>query len=173
MKQILTLIDTRQALYGLSLATALLLASPASAEDIYKWVSDDNQVHYTQMPPPHGIKAIRIQRADVPNQDDDEPTDEAETLEDTGQAAVDDYAGQAPADEGPADVDAAGAEDEDVKLAKALQKNCNNARKNLQTLNRGQVRYVDPEGKIIRLSEEERQDRIAEARAQIGVLCKE
>ena len=173
MKQILMLIDTRPALCGLSLAATLLLAAPASAEDIYKWVSDDNQVHYTQMPPPHGIKAIRIQRSDVPREDEEELADAEESLDDTEQAAADELDEDLPADDEEADLEAAEGEDEDVKLAQALQENCNNARKNLQTLNHGQVRYVDPEGKIIRLTEEERQERIAEAKSQIGVLCKE
>ncbi len=170
MKQIVMLIDARKALCGLSLAAALLLATPASAEDIYKWVGDDDQVHYTQMPPPHGIKAIRIQRSAVPtDEQDDEPSEAEDELE---QASADEYEEELPeADD--TDIDAGEeAGDEDVKIAQALQENCNNARKNLATLSRGQVRYVDPEGKVIRLSEEERQERIAEAKAQIGVLCK-
>ena len=170
MKQIFMLIDARQALCGLSLAAALLLATPASAEDIYKWIGDDNQVHYTQMPPPHGIKAIRIQRSDVPADDqDDEPSETEDELE---QASADEYEEELPeVDDSEAD---AGEEevDEDVRIAQAMQENCNNARKNLATLSRGQVRYVDPDGKVIRLSEEERQERIAEAKDQIGVLCK-
>ena len=170
MKQIVMLIDTRKALCGLSLAAALLLATPASAEDIYKWIGDDDQVHYTQMPPPHGIKAIRIQRSDVPSDEqDDEPSEAEDELE---QATADEYDEELPeADDSEAD---AGEEesDADAKIAQALQENCSNARKNLASLSRGQVRYVDPDGKVIRLSEEERQERIAEAKAQIGVLCK-
>lgn len=170
MKQIVMLIDSRKALCGLSLAAALLLATPASAEDIYKWIGDDDQVHYTQMPPPHGIKAIRIQRSDVPAEEQE--AEPAETEDEVEQATADEYDEELPeADDSEAD---AGEEesDEDVKIAQALQENCNNARKNLASLSRGQVRYVDPDGKIIRLSEEERQQRIAEAKAQIGVLCK-
>lgn len=172
MKQILMLIDARRALCGLSMAAALLLATPASAEDIYKWVGDDDQVHYTQMPPPHGIKAIRIQRSAVPTDEQDDEPSEAEAEDELEQASADEFEEELPeADDTEVD---AGEEagDEDVKIAQAMQENCNNARKNLATLNRGQVRYVDPDGKVIRLSEEERQERIAEAKAQIGVLCK-
>ena len=165
MKQSINLIYTRRAVSVLLLGAALLLVSPANAEDIYKWVSDDNQVHYTQMPPPHGIKAIRIQRSDIPA--DEQPSeDTAEAEDETEQAAIDESF-----DEQPEEQDAESDEGGDAKIAQALQENCNNARSNLKSLNRGQVRYVDPEGKIIRLTEEERQQRIEEAKAQIGVLC--
>ena len=168
MKQIIRLICIRRAVSGLFLGATLLLAAPIHAEDIYKWNDENNQVHYTQMPPPHGIKAIRIQRSDVPS-DEDESSPTAGTEDETDQASAED-----PFAEQPTSGDDTGAgEDEDARLAKAMQKNCNNARKNLKTLSRGQVRYVNPEGEIIRLTEEERQQRIAEAREQIGVLCKE
>ena len=165
MKQTVNLMFTRRAVSGLLLGAALLLATPANAEDIYKWIGDDNQVHYTQMPPPHGIKAIRIQRSDIPA--DEQPSeDTAEAEGETEQAAIDDSF-----DEQPETQDAETDADGDAKVAQALQENCNNARSNLKSLNRGQVRYVSPEGEIIRLTEEQRQQRIEEAKAQIGVLC--
>ncbi|MGB5259441.1 MAG: DUF4124 domain-containing protein [Gammaproteobacteria bacterium] len=166
MKQLVNLIDTCRALSGLLLGAALLLAAPASAEDIYKWIGDDNQVHYTQMPPPHGIEAILMQRSDVPA--DEEPGEAAEMTDEPEQAVFDDTSSEpseAAGDEGDADADG------DAKTAQALRENCSNARKNLASLNRGQVRYVNPDGEIIRLTEEERQQRIEEAKAQIGVLC--
>ena len=165
MKQMNSLIYTRRAVTSLLLGATLLLAAPSHAEDIYKWIGDDDQVHYTQMPPPHGIKAIRIQRSDIPAEED-----AAEAEDELDQADVDESYDELPAG---GDDEADASEDEDVKIAKALQENCNNARKNLKSLNRGQVRYVNPEGEIIRLSEEERQQRIEEAKSQIGVLCKE
>jgi hypothetical protein len=163
MRQIVNLINTQRACRGLLLGAALLLVAPAGAEDIYKWIGDDNQVHYTQMPPPHGIKAIRIQRSDVPAVE--ETAEEAEVTDEPEQTVFDDTPGDQAEAEGDADAN------EDAQIAQALRENCSNARKNLESLNRGQVRYVDPDGKIIRLSEEERQQRIEEARAQIGVLC--
>lgn len=169
MKQTVNLIYTRRAVSGLLLGAALLLVTPANAEDIYKWIGDDSQVHYTQMPPPHGIKAIRIQRSDIPaNEQPSEDTDEAEAeVEDEmEQAATDDSF-----DEQPEAQDAESDADGDAKIAQALEENCSNARSNLKSLNRGQVRYVSPEGEIIRLTEDQRQQRIEEAKAQIGVLC--
>lgn len=166
MKQTVNLIFTRRAVSGLLLGAALLLVTPANAEDIYKWIGDDNQVHYTQMPPPHGIKAIRIQRSDIPA--DEQPSeDTAEAEDETEQAAIDDSF-----DEQPEAQDAESDADEDAKIAQELQENCNHARSNLKALNHGQVRYVSPEGEVIRLTEDQRQTRIEEAKALIGVLCK-
>lgn len=170
MKQTVNLIYTRRAVSGLLLGAALLLVTPANAEDIYKWIGDDSQVHYTQMPPPHGIKAIRIQRSDIPaDEQPSEDTDEAEAeVEDEmEQAAIDDSF-----DEQPEAQDAESDADEDAKIAQELQENCNHARSNLKTLNHGQVRYVSPEGEVIRLTEDQRQARIEEAKELIGVLCK-
>lgn len=165
MKQTVNLIFTRRAVSGLLLGAALLLVAPANAEDIYKWIGDDDQVHYTQMPPPHGIKAIRIQRSDIPA--DEQPSeDTAEAEDETEQAAIDDSF-----DEQPEAQDEESDTGGDAKIAQALQENCSNARSNLKSLNHGQVRYVSPEGEIIRLTEEQRQQRIEEAKAQIGVLC--
>lgn len=170
MKQTVNLIYTRRAVSGLLLGATLLLVAPANAEDIYKWIGDDNQVHYTQMPPPHGIKAIRIQRSDVTARE--ESPEPAEAMDETEQASTD-----ASYEEQPETVDdeaeASEGEDEDVKIAQSMQENCKKARKNLKALNRGQVRYVTPDGGVIRLTEEQRQQRIEEAQEQIEALCKE
>jgi len=170
MKQTVNLIYTRRAVSGLLLGAALLLVTPANAEDIYKWIGDDSQVHYTQMPPPHGIKAIRIQRSDIPADEqpsEDEDEAEAEVEDEMEQVAIDDSF-----DEQPEAQDAESDADEDAKIAQELQENCNHARSNLKTLNHGQVRYVSPEGEVIRLTEDQRQARIEEAKELIGVLCK-
>lgn len=160
--------QTLNAIFTSLLVAGLLLVTPAHAEDIYKWLNEDNQVQYTQMPPPHGVKAIRIQRSAVPDEADigegetDEAGYEPETdAEDTAEAPADDE----EADDGETT-------DRDAEIAKSMQENCNKARKNLKTLNRGQVRYINAKGEVIRLTEEERQERIAEANAQIMLLCK-
>ena len=160
--------QTVNAIFTGLLVAGLLLATPAHAEDIYKWLNENNQVQYTQMPPPHGIKAIRIQRSAIPDEADieEDTPDEAEYVPETD---AEDTA-EAPGDDGEADDE--GAAERDAEIAKAMQENCNNARQNLKSLNKGQVRYINPEGEVIRLTEEERQERIAEANAQIKLLCK-
>ena len=160
--------QTVNAIFTGLLVAGLLLVTPAHAEDIYKWLNEDNQVQYTQMPPPHGVKAIRIQRSAAPDEADtgEGETDEAEYVPERG---VEDTA-EAPGDDEQADDE--GNADRDAEIARSMQENCNNARKNLNNLNRGQVRFINPEGEVIRLTEEERQERIAEANAQIKLLCK-
>ena len=171
MKQTISRKTAGLRMAGLLLA-GMLLAAPASAEDIYKWVDDENRTQYTQMPPPPGITAIRIQSSPRPLEDE---TEEPQA-DDEAEVETDDLAAEDTEDTGDEFTDAGGDEpagsERDAGVARAMQENCNNARKNLQTLSRGQVRYVSPDGQIIRLSEEERQQRMDEAREQIRVLCK-
>jgi len=147
------------------LITALLLSSPAHAEDVYKWVNEDNEVQYTQMPPPHGIKAIRIQsKSPAPEESADEAVDAADAQPNTEQAS--DEAPDVEATEEQAEAPAR----EDV-LARASQENCEKARRNLTNLNRGNVRLRTSSGEVIRLTEEERQQKIVETNAQIELFC--
>ena len=56
---------------------------------------------------------------------------------------------------------------------KIREKNCATARRNLAELQQGGVkRYRLPNGEVLRLNEEERQKRIAEANKQIEENCK-
>lgn len=149
------------------LLTALLLSSPAHAEDVYKWVNKDNEVQYTQMPPPHGIKAIRIQsKAPAAVESNDvaaAPGDEASPA-DTEQAAED----MPDAETGE---EQAETPDRNEVLSRASQENCEKARRNLENLNRGNVRLRTSSGEVIRLTEEERQQKIVETNAQIELFC--
>lgn len=156
------------------LLTALLLSSPAHAEDVYKWVNKDNEVQYTQMPPPHGIKAIRIQSKapaveDSADEAIDAAPDEADVPADAGQAAAD-APDEETTEEQAGDEQAETPDRSDV-LARASQENCEKARRNLTNLNRGNVRLRTSSGEVIRLTEEERQQKIVETNAQIELFC--
>ncbi|MDH5470845.1 MAG: DUF4124 domain-containing protein [Gammaproteobacteria bacterium] len=159
-------------LIGLLLAT-LLLSSPAHAEDVYKWVNKDNEVQYTQMPPPHGIKAIRIQSKAPDAEDSNDDAASAPEAEasppDTEQAAED--APEAETAEAPAGDEQAETPDRNEVLSRASQENCEKARRNLENLNRGNVRLRTSSGEVIRLTEEERQQKIVETNAQIELFC--
>jgi hypothetical protein len=149
------------------LLTALLLSSPAHAEDVYKWVNKDNEVQYTQMPPPHGIKAIRIQSkapAAVESNDVAAAPDDEASPADTEQAA-EDMPGAETGEE------QAETPDRNEVLSRASQENCEKARRNLENLNRGNVRLRTSSGEVIRLTEEERQQKIVETNAQIELFC--
>ena len=156
-------------LIALSL-TAFLLSCPAHAEDVYKWVNKDNEVQYTQMPPPHGIKAIRIQSKAPALEDSAEAAPgEAAAPPDTEQAAED--APDAENTDEQAEEEQAETPDRSDVLARASQENCEKARRNLTNLNRGNVRLRTSSGEVIRLTEEERQQKIVETNAQIELFC--
>lgn len=159
-------------LIGLLLAT-LLLSSPAHAEDVYKWVNKDNEVQYTQMPPPHGIKAIRIQSKAPDTEDSNDDAASAPEAEasppDTEQAAED--TPEAETAEAPDGDEQAETPDRNEVLSRASQENCEKARRNLENLNRGNVRLRTSSGEVIRLTEEERQQKIVETNAQIELFC--
>lgn len=159
-------------LIGLLLAT-LLLSSPAHAEDVYKWVNKDNEVQYTQMPPPHGIKAIRIQSKAPDAEDSNDDAASAPEAEasppDTEQATED--TPEAETAEAPDGDEQAETPDRNEVLSRASQENCEKARRNLENLNRGNVRLRTSSGEVIRLTEEERQQKIVETNAQIELFC--
>lgn len=164
MKQTNSLIFTSKRVACLILLAGSCLLAPAQADDVYKWVNENNETQYTQMPPPHGITAIRIQSATPRDYAEDSDTPEPEQ---TASESVDDEFPEAGQGDGTED-----SSDRDAEVARSMQENCNNARKNLESLNRGQVRYVNPAGEVVRLTEEERQQRIEEANTQIKLLCK-
>ena len=135
-------------------------ASPAAdTQDIYKWTDDQGEVQYTQFPPP-GRPAEILHGVRPP----DESTESAgtdlqkqlETVEQQNQEQLQ------------------GAKDEKqwAQIQKIRRDNCKTARQNLVNLNRGgNVRYMGADGKVMRLTEEERQKRIDEANKQIKENC--
>jgi len=157
-------------LTGLLLATLLLLPS-AHAEDIYKWVNSNGETQYTQMPPPHGIKAIRIQSvAPAAEREGDAASAEAPAAE--AASGEEDAAGEsADAGDDSGQDEVAETPDRSDVLARASRENCEKARRNLAALNRGNVRLRSADGQVIRLTEEERQQKITETNAQIELFC--
>jgi Domain of unknown function (DUF4124) len=139
----------------------LLLQSPAFA-DVYKWVNENNEVQYTQMPPPPGIKYVRIQTAEHPNMIDAEGADQT----------TDDQA--APTDEAQPETRAGSKSmsEYEAEVARVSRENCKIANNNLVQLNMGgHLRYRNEKGEYVNMSEEERQKRIAEANRQIKQFC--
>ena len=143
-----------------ALLLALLLATPLShASDIYKWVDDDGQVHYTQMPP-SGRPSERIKGAAPPAND---PEAERSDL----QRQMDAF------DERRAQRDEEFAEQKrEEEFASIRKQNCETAKKNLANLRRGgNMVYMTPEGEAVRLTDEERARRIDTAKQNIKDNC--
>jgi len=133
---------------------------PAHAGDhIYKWVDAAGETHYTQLPPPEGIPATEVRR--VPAADssgaDAHLQQQVEAMDKRLEARE-----QAKSN---AEIEA--------EIARISRENCETAKKNLAELQQGGVkRYRTGDGQVVRLTEEDRQQRIAEANSQIQEFCK-
>ena len=146
-------------LASLCVSSALFL-TPASAE-IYKWTDANGETQYSQIPPPSGIKSEEIQGAPHPA---DNPGTTNDSLQEQVEIMNEDIAGQ---------------EIEEKKSAlqkqidDAFERNCTTATNNLAKLQEGgNKRYLTPDGKVTHLTEEQRQQRINEAKDQIDKFCK-
>ncbi len=140
------------------LSATLLLASGVNAE-IYKWVDENGQTHYTQQPPESG-QAETIQ-VPPPPPIDDTAAEVEELIEQ--QEAAEKSAREAEQEQ----------QQEAERLA-AIQKNCEIAQANLKLYqdNPGR-RMMDEAGNVYRLTEEERQQKIEESRQQIEEFCQQ
>lgn len=140
----------------------LLLQSPVFAE-IYKWTDGSGEVHYTQTPPPSGISAQVIQGAPPPAESEKTIHQEQQKLQEQLDAMEE---RRAKSEEEEA------IEKERQELGKINEKNCITAKNNLAKLQQGGIkRYLTPEGEVIRLTDEDRQRRIAEAQKQVEQYC--
>jgi hypothetical protein len=139
------------------LTSSLLLALSASAmaSQVYKWVDVQGVTHFGAQPP-QGQQATTINTAAPP----------AKTAEPVA----------TPTFESSADPEQA-AIDEKVKQQVATQeaerkKYCESVRTNLSQLENNPRVRVEVDGEVRRLNEEERQQRISEAKQAIGKNCK-
>jgi len=139
------------------LTSSLLLALSASAmaSQVYKWVDAQGGTHFGAQPP-QGQHATTINTAAPPPKaaaPAAAPT--VESIADPEQAAI----------------------DEKVKQQIAAQeverkKYCQTVRTNLAQLENNPRVRVEVDGEVRRLNEEERQQRISEAKQAIGENCK-
>lgn len=144
---------------GLLGATAPLQMS--AAKEIYKWVDPVGQTHYTQLPPPEGTTTIDVRSAPPPAADsgaaDTRLQQQVETMDKQIEAE----------DKAKSDAEM------DAEIARITKENCRIAKKNLIGLQQGgEKRYRTSDGEVVRLTEEERQQRIEEAESQIQEFCK-
>lgn len=140
--------------------SAALLQSPARGE-MYKWTDAAGEVHYTQVPPPAGIKTETIQGAPPPADDPDKIIEDLQNQVDAMDETVTKQEGEAREKSLRKEID------------EAYEKNCIASRNNLASLQEGgRKRYLTADGQVIHLSEAERQKRINEAKDQIDEFCK-
>jgi len=135
----------------------LLAALPlAAAAQVYRWVDDKGQVHYTQTPPP-GKNAEQVGAppppADAPNQDALNQSLQADKAAEPGRRAEAERAAQAQAQ---------------------LEQQCRQAREQLAYMDEKTARRLgttDEQGNVSRVTEEQFQARRAELQRVISERC--
>lgn len=149
-------------LLGISLLLAGTHSVAGSNDKIYKWADQNGEVQYTQLPPPAGVEVLEIMSAPPPA---DNPAAENAKLQQQVEAM----------DERMEERQAATAQAEmRAKNKEIRRQNCIKARKNLGELQQGGIkRYRLPDGSVLRLTEEDRQKRIAETQTEITENCKD
>jgi len=149
-------------LLALSLAIAATHSVAGSADKIYKWVDQNGETQYTQMPPPEGMQVIEIRNAPPPA---DDPAAEKARIEQETEAL----------DERMKERQDAAAKDElRAKNREIRRQNCETAKHNLSALQKGgNTRYRTSDGEVLRLTEEDRQKRIADAEKEMAEFCKD
>jgi Domain of unknown function (DUF4124) len=134
-------------------------SAAAEGQNMYKWTDEQGEVHYSQFPPP-GHKSEKLQAPPAPAQS-------AESAENDLQKRI-----ETMDKENKEQLQGAKDAKQWADIQKIRRGNCETANKNLVNLQRGgNVRYMGPNGEVMRLSEEERQKRIEEANAQIKENC--
>jgi hypothetical protein len=152
----------RNVLLGLSLMLACTAGVAGSADKIYKWVDQNNEVQYTQFPPPPGVQVLETRSAPPPA---DDPAAERARIQQEADAL----------NERMKERQEASAKAElRAKNREIRKQNCITANKNLAELQQGGIkRYRLPDGTVVHLSEEDRQKRIAQTQAEITENCKD
>jgi hypothetical protein len=132
----------------------------ASKDTIYKWVDDNGEVHYTQVPP-QNREYETLKQASAPADDPDrirsglkEQVDAMDKAQEERKEEVKDA-------------------EQWSNIQKRRRENCEIAKKNLANLHQGGNKaFMTPDGEVIRLTDDERQRRIDEANKQIEENCK-
>jgi hypothetical protein len=133
-----------------------------AANNIYKWVDANGEMQYTQFPPPEGVEVIDVQTQAPPT---DNSARERAKLQKQVEASEEQRKKQQEAETRAA---------QQADIDRITKDNCVKAKKNLVVLQQGgEKRYMTSEGEVLRLTEEDRQQRIAEANKQIQEFCKE
>ncbi len=143
---------------SLILTNTIVSAVDSAESGIYKWTDETGQVHYTQFPPAN-LEAEMLHKVSQPKADSgsqDSLQKRIEAMEqriEERKEAKDEFRRQ-------------------TNVRKLVKANCENARKNLANLQRGANNaYMTPDGEVKRLTEEDKQKRIDEAKRQMDEYC--
>ncbi|MES9992153.1 MAG: DUF4124 domain-containing protein [Candidatus Thiodiazotropha sp.] len=141
------------------LATLLLFFLTAASAETYKWVNEEGVVTYSQTPPPDAkAETVKIQSAPASASGASK-----QRLKELRQKLADSAEDRALKKAQKQETEA---------IAKESRHNCNVARKNLEQLTALGNRLYKVGDNYVRLTEEDRQQRMQEARDQIKEYCK-
>lgn len=145
-----------------------LLAAPmALAERVYKWTDENGVVHYGSRPPANAqeVDSVDLKSAPPP------PPPSGETSAQSSSAKVD----TPPPEAVEVDPAVQGTQEFDQQIASQVkQENCRRARHNLEVLQvtpRVGQQQEDGSMEYVRLDDEQRAARMAEAQQQIDEFC--
>lgn len=142
-------------LISLILAGTMLLANSGHAAT-YKWTDAQGNVHYTQHPPAEG--SYERMKVDKSRPSSSEPeTDTSTTSSNTAAPATSTKNNQV-------------IKEEIAKNEEIRTKNCEAAKRNLEILT-VYKRYKDKDGNVVRMDDNERAQKIEEAKQQINEFC--
>jgi len=143
----------------LCLVSAALLLSFSVHAQIYKWVDENGQTHYSQQPPESG-QAETVDVPPPPPIAPEQAREEVQELIDQQQAAE------------QAEQEAQQQAQKQAEQEAAREENCRIARNNLTAYqNNPGRRVMDEEGNVTRLDEETRQQKIQEFQEQVDLYC--
>ena len=141
------------------LLTLALVSAPLAQAEVYRWVDENGVVHFSQRPPQQGDYQEQKLRV-APPADPEAARARVDKLierQKNAEAARRQHRKEAA---------------EAAKKREIQQQNCNKARQHLDgLLARPRVLMRNPDGTMTRLTEEERQTRIAETRKRIEEFC--
>jgi hypothetical protein len=149
--------------YALIALTAIAVSATA---DMYKWVDESGEIHYSDQPPPPNAKLKEHVKAPPPAQ----PGSNATPAAAPNSTAEQDMAfrkRQAERDKAEA------AQQAKLEDAETARRNCEQARNNLAGLQaRSHATKYGPNGEIVYLTDEEIASAIVEAQTVMNSWCK-
>lgn len=145
------------------LSLCLACASLLSQAQVYKWIDKDGKVQYSDSPPPAGVGASVPQKVDT----------SASNSSGVGGSAKEQSWQDKARDYDRRRIAAAEKQAGDIELARKNQERCNNARRDLKTLQ--EVRRVygtDDRGERHYMDDDQRQVEIARTQGAVSEACR-
>jgi hypothetical protein len=139
------------------LAISFFMSQFASATSMYKWVDEEGNVQYTQSPPPRDIEYSTLKPP--PKIDSERSQNQLEKRKSKVNELREERQKRT--------ADKKTSEEEKTRL----KKNCATAKANLASYVMPRVKITAKDGSVIRITEEDRQRRITEAKERVQEFC--